>query len=202
MNEPVDQTTHEKIVSAAAEVFAEQGYDAASVREITTRAEVNLGAITYHFGGKRELFSAVLERKVAPLRAMLREVADSEMSAREKLREIALRGNLYILHHDPSMKVFFVECIQGGMRLPETAVTTITERNRIVSGIIQSGIDCGEFRPCDVESATWIFFGLLMPYVIHEPLAKPGGQRGPYDEKFVRDIVDTAMDLFLKGLEQ
>ncbi len=47
-------------MSAALWVFAEHGYEAASVREITGRAKVNHGAITYHFGGKEALYREVL----------------------------------------------------------------------------------------------------------------------------------------------
>ena len=38
-----------------------RGYDAVSVREITSRAKANLGAITYHFGSKKNLFHAAIE---------------------------------------------------------------------------------------------------------------------------------------------
>lgn len=47
-------------MSAALAVFADQGYEAASVRDITGRAKVNQGAITYHFGGKEGLYREVL----------------------------------------------------------------------------------------------------------------------------------------------
>ena len=48
-------------MSAAVSAFAEQGFEAASVRDITAKAKVNQGAITYHFGGKDGLYRAVLE---------------------------------------------------------------------------------------------------------------------------------------------
>ncbi len=48
-------------MNAAVSAFAEHGFEAASVRDITAKAKVNQGAITYHFGGKDGLYRAVLE---------------------------------------------------------------------------------------------------------------------------------------------
>lgn len=61
------QDTREAILDAAEELFAEHGFDKTSLREITSRADVNLAAVHYHFGSKEALISAVLERIVAPI---------------------------------------------------------------------------------------------------------------------------------------
>ena len=55
------EATRGALVAAGIAVFAEHGFEAASVRDITARADVNQGAITYHFGGKEGLYRAVLE---------------------------------------------------------------------------------------------------------------------------------------------
>ncbi|MCU0864593.1 MAG: TetR family transcriptional regulator [Planctomycetes bacterium] len=61
--------TKTTILDAAEALFAEQGYDAASLRELTRRAGVNLAAVNYHFGGKEKLAMAVLARTIAPINA-------------------------------------------------------------------------------------------------------------------------------------
>ena len=50
----------QKLIRAAGQVFAEVGYDAATVRQITDRAEVNVASINYHFGDKLHLYREVL----------------------------------------------------------------------------------------------------------------------------------------------
>src|SRR5262249_56597881 len=52
--------TRQRLLAAASELFAAQGYHGTTVREIAQRAGVNLAAGNYHFGSKRELYLEVL----------------------------------------------------------------------------------------------------------------------------------------------
>ncbi|MCC5451243.1 TetR/AcrR family transcriptional regulator [Rheinheimera sp. UJ51] len=54
--------TQLKILDAAQNLFAEAGFNDTSLRQITTKAEVNLASVNYHFGSKKELIQAVLQR--------------------------------------------------------------------------------------------------------------------------------------------
>lgn len=53
-----------RILDAAEDLFIEYGYDAMSLRQITSRAEVNLAAVNYHFGSKETLLQAMLSRRL------------------------------------------------------------------------------------------------------------------------------------------
>jgi AcrR family transcriptional regulator len=57
-------TTKTRILDTAERLFAEQGYDATSLRLVTREADVNLAAVHYHFGSKLDLLKAVFERRV------------------------------------------------------------------------------------------------------------------------------------------
>ena len=54
--------TPARILDAAEDVFAEQGYGAASTREMARRAGVPFGALHYHWGSKQHLWEAVFKR--------------------------------------------------------------------------------------------------------------------------------------------
>jgi AcrR family transcriptional regulator len=51
-----------RILDAAEDVFAEQGYGAASTREMARRADIPFGALHYHWGSKKALWEAVFKR--------------------------------------------------------------------------------------------------------------------------------------------
>jgi len=57
----------ERILDAAEQLFAQRGYHGVSLRDITRAAGVDVALVSYHFGGKRELFTAVFERRAEVL---------------------------------------------------------------------------------------------------------------------------------------
>jgi AcrR family transcriptional regulator len=64
---PLDTTsqdTKSRILDAAEHLFMEHGFEATSLRSLTSAASVNLAAVNYHFGSKEELFQAVLTRRL------------------------------------------------------------------------------------------------------------------------------------------
>ena len=56
--------TREKLLGVAGRVFADRGYQAATIREICLRAGANVAAVNYHFGGKLGLYTEVLQESV------------------------------------------------------------------------------------------------------------------------------------------
>jgi len=62
-----DRNTKTRLLDAAEELVANKGFDATSLRAITTAAGVNLAAANYHFGSKEALVAAVFKRRVEPV---------------------------------------------------------------------------------------------------------------------------------------
>ena len=56
------ESTRERILDAAAHVFADSGYHGASVDDIAHASGGSKGAIYFHFPGKREIFFALINR--------------------------------------------------------------------------------------------------------------------------------------------
>lgn len=57
-------STKERILGAAEELFAQNGFAGTSLREVTSRADVNVAAVNYHFGSKENLVNEVFRRRM------------------------------------------------------------------------------------------------------------------------------------------
>lgn len=67
--------TRIRILRAAETLFAEKGFRAMTLRDVTREARVNLAAVNYHFGSKTNLMRAVIDRRFQPInQARLRQL--------------------------------------------------------------------------------------------------------------------------------
>jgi TetR/AcrR family transcriptional regulator, regulator of cefoperazone and chloramphenicol sensitivity len=73
--ERAPEATHARILDAALDLFGERGLTGTTVRDIAHRAKVNVAAISYHFGGKDELYRAVATTVIGSIEARVRQRA-------------------------------------------------------------------------------------------------------------------------------
>lgn len=70
-------STKDRILGAAEELFAQYGFAGTSLRQVTSRADVNIAAVNYHFGSKENLVNEVFRRRMDEMSerrlALLRE---------------------------------------------------------------------------------------------------------------------------------
>jgi AcrR family transcriptional regulator len=106
--------TREKLISAAAAIIGEKGYDRAPLEEIAARAGMTRGAVYGNFKNKEELFLALIASRwkpiVPPLRPgaslkeqlhILGETVAKEAQARRSQAAAATAFQLYALTHEP-----------------------------------------------------------------------------------------------------
>ena len=85
ISSPEDSGTRERILLKAGEMFAQQGFEAVSMRDLTQAAEVNLAAVNYHFGSKEALIEEIVSRVVLPMNEeRLRLLDAAEAAAKPK----------------------------------------------------------------------------------------------------------------------
>jgi TetR/AcrR family transcriptional regulator, regulator of cefoperazone and chloramphenicol sensitivity len=83
------EDTRSKLLDAAGQVFAESGFQAATVREICSRAGVNIALVNYHFGDKLELYTEVLRHSVgASGNGIINKAIGSTAPPEEAFREL------------------------------------------------------------------------------------------------------------------
>lgn len=90
----MSSATRERLIEAASQLFARHGFRGAPVRDICNQARTNPGAVSYHFGGKRQLYRTVLRRAAENLAAAAREGAiagDGDSDVLETVRRVFRR---------------------------------------------------------------------------------------------------------------
>lgn len=100
-----NDSTKNKILDVAEELFAERGFAETSLRTITARAKVNLASVNYHFGSKKTLIQEVFDRFLSAYSVNLNndlaelELLQAEQLSTERLLK-ALINPLFILEAD------------------------------------------------------------------------------------------------------
>ncbi|WP_431685909.1 TetR/AcrR family transcriptional regulator [Hahella sp. NBU794] len=104
--------TVDRILDAAEQLFAERGFSETSLRQITSKAKVNLAAVNYHFGSKNALIQAVFARFINPFTRILRDrlqgvVAESRKVELEELLQIVTSSVIDIpARNSKSLSIF------------------------------------------------------------------------------------------------
>ncbi|MDI2130766.1 TetR/AcrR family transcriptional regulator [Yinghuangia seranimata] len=83
------EATRAKLLRTAERLFAKNGIDGVSVRDITGTAGANSAAVHYHFGSKQDLIAAILHRRMEALGARREQLlADLEADEKPELRDV------------------------------------------------------------------------------------------------------------------
>jgi len=152
----------QRIVDAAAEVFAERGYGGAGVDEIARRAGVNKAMLYYHVGDKAALFGEVVSSNVGCIRQAVTAALAETDDPRERLRAIP-RAFARTLRRRPYLpQLMLREVAAGGPNLPSGAIEQIAEIMGMTKAVLEEGLANGVFRRVDPFITHLMLVGSLM----------------------------------------
>lgn len=140
------QDIRERLVEAGRELFAQAGFDGASVRDITAMAHANLGAITYHFGSKEALYHTVIERFATPLADKIAAISVEPGPPLERLATAMWAFMDHIWSH-PEMPRLIVRELASDRPLPDPVARVIRRNVESFSRMVMEGQADGSIRP-------------------------------------------------------
>ena len=152
----------QRILDAAAEVFAERGFGGAGVDEIARRAGVNKAMLYYHVGDKAALFAEVVNSNVEGIRQAVTSALDGLDDPKERLRAIPRAFARTAATHRYLPQLMLREIAAGGPNLPSEAVATIAAIMGITRGVLQDGLASDQFRRVDPFVTHLMLVGSLM----------------------------------------
>lgn len=190
--------TREDLLNAALRVFSNKGYAAAKLEDIAKAAGVTRGAVYWHFGGKAQLFHALVRERFTKINDVLSQTFTLGGSPFERLRRVLVQS-LQLVEEEPEYRsileltMFKMERtpeLEAGLREKMEAAWAFQDT---ITGLIRSGIRQGDFRK-DVSpnhaSFTAVAFmnGAIMMW-----LAAP-------DDFSLTEEAEIMVDTFLGGI--
>jgi AcrR family transcriptional regulator len=119
--------TRERLIDAAGKVFAEHGFQNATVRDICTRAGANIAAVNYHFRDKSGLYLAVLRHSMsASGQPEPREAAMHAATPEEGLR-LMISAMLRRMHNPATGRACHLRIMVHEMAQPTEALPRVVE---------------------------------------------------------------------------
>lgn len=171
--------TRGKLLDAALAVFAESGFDAATIEMITEKADVGKGTFYRHFVDKYQLLQDLVHDSLARLTAQVCERTGSEKTLEEILEKIFIEHTEFFLRHIEQYVLLF----QGRMLLQlgrnvsselETPYLKYLERlEHLVRPYLPAGTDSAKIRKlsCAIAGFVFGFFSFAMTGLTRQQIA-------------------------------
>ncbi|SDH63651.1 CerR family C-terminal domain-containing protein [Janthinobacterium sp. YR213] len=206
MTEEVE-TARTRILQAAVQLFADEGYKLASVRRICEAAHVNVAMVNYYFHGKEELYLAAFDHARALARATAAAVPEAGPAAAvapvEQLR-LAIQSMVFDMLR-PGAASLFSRLVARELIEPTSAIHMLADRDvrahhALFTGLIRGVV--GEAMPADVlQKCVFSVIGQAVFYarsrIVHELVAP----EITYDETGTASIAQHVAAFSLAALD-
>ena len=133
-----------QLVGVAKSVFAEHGFDGASIEEIAARAKVSKPVVYEHFGGKEGLYAVVVDRETRRLLDMITSRLGPDIGAQEQVHSSAMAFLDYIEADPDGFRVLTRDSpagFSGGGMAGLLADVAATAEEVLAGFFAESGLD-------------------------------------------------------------
>jgi AcrR family transcriptional regulator len=191
---PPTNDTEERLLDAALSLFAEKGYEAASVREIIEATGVTRPVLYYYCSSKEDLFRRLVHWKHDEAYRELGTIVRETSGCENRLRAI-IRGSFAFCAADPRVPCLMFQSHFGPVipRISEFMAEIAKVRFSIIQQVMQEGLDAGELKRGDASVLALAFCCLMDQHInILSRLPRPKKHLTP-------EFSDWLLGLFLNG---
>ena len=192
--------TRKALLEAAALLFSERGFDGVPIEDVAARAGVNKALISYHFGGKRGLYTAVLESGFAAMAERLEAVEAKARNASQEVRGLVDAFRRMAAEHPGLPTLFLREVLATGV-IP-AVVPYLVRIVGVSRRLAERGVREGRFRRVDPMLLHFGLVGGLAFFFATEPARRRAASEGrlPIPMPDPKAFVEYLEELTLRGL--
>lgn len=159
-------STRERILEAAAQVFAESGYHGASVDDIATASGGSKGGIYFHFPGKREIFFALVNRFADRLLSDAHESIEGEQSGAYKAGAVIESTLETFSKHAKLAKVLLASGVGLGPAFDESLLRLHDRFAGLIRERLDAAVEDGSIPALDTTLASYAWMGALNEIIL------------------------------------
>lgn len=190
----------EKIVAAAGEVFARSGLDGATTQEIAKRAGVNKSLLHYHFGSKKELYYAVMDKILFDLIQLTQEVLRRNLPYAEGL-EVFYRGFFdFVAAHKYLSRIAVYDIGGRDSYFENIVVNFMRPLFRRAESFIGDGMREGVFKTIDPRQFLVSTYGMTMTYFAEVELMALLFERDPLAPEMLAARREAILEMMFNAL--
>ena len=188
------QLRHQRILDAAARVFATKGYHGTLVDEIAEAADTSKGGVYFHFPNKQAIFLALLERLADLVRERIAAAvahADTPLGRADATLRVLLQT---FGTHRRLARLFMVEALGAGPEFNARMIDIRASFAKLIQSHLDQAVADGTIQPLDTATAAAAWFGAINEVVIRWVMAEPPTR--------LEDSYPTIRTMLLRGLGQ
>lgn len=161
-----------EILQVAEQLFAEEGFDGTSIRDIAKKANINIAMISYYFGSKEKLLEAIVLNRISDMRLQLESIYNEDLPPFEKVDKLI---ELYISRINKNRCIYQIIHFEFSTKKRELNFDSFTEMKRsnleTFRNIIKEGQDAGDFqKDITVDLIPPIIMGTYFQFHMNKPL--------------------------------
>jgi TetR/AcrR family fatty acid metabolism transcriptional regulator len=187
--------TKKRIVEHALKLFAKKGFFGSTVDDIAKAAGVAKGTVYLYFKDKSSIYIASIEDRFDHAIQFIADIEELDIPASDKLYRIATRLLSYMQSLKSALPLFTFENIDLTSKmlkgLKPVVMPKVSHMTEIVAHVIRTGIDEGEFRKVNPDTAALCFLSAIRSaFFTYHFVARAGVD------------LDTVLTLYLDGLRK
>lgn len=159
--------TKRKIFETSMKLFAEKGYDATSIEEITATVGVAKGTLYYHFSSKEEIFGFLIEEGVKLLKNSIEIKTEKLENSIDKIKAIVLIQIKIVAKYENIITIILSQ-FWGTEQRNKKCQNLVYEYIGQIEKIVQEGIEKGEIKEGDTRAIASEIYGLICSTLVYK----------------------------------